>query len=265
MRQSQHLAILRKLVTTCGQSSEVDTTLERTLGAITGITGHEISSLHLVSADSRSLDLYGDRDLSPPLRDINKVLPIGEGLIGRVALSGQHVRLEQVTRSPYLLPTARHVVRAEGIRGFVCVPIETRHGVLGTLSLGRRIRDPFTADDVRLLEVAAGHVALTVEAARRHAEIQRRLDALEAAQAGWVDDTAPARSPDRAAEEIVARIADELRMSHRSMLGWVRLLRESAQNVTVSAHGLDILERHLASQTQRLSDLLDLSHIASGR
>ncbi|MGH2609615.1 MAG: GAF domain-containing protein, partial [Tepidiformaceae bacterium] len=265
MGHNQHLAILRRLVTTCGLPSEADAVLERTLAALTGITGHEISSLHLVCADSRSLGLYGDRGLSAPLREVNKALPIGEGLIGRVALSGQHVRLERVTLSPYLLPAARDVVRAEGIRGFVCVPIRTPRGVLGALSLGRRVRDPFTADDVQLLEVAAGHVAITVEAARRQAETQRQLDALEAAQAGLVGDASPARSPDRGADETVARIADELRTSHRSMLGWVRLLRESVLNVTVSAHGLDVLERHLASQTQRLSDLLDVLHITTGR
>jgi len=264
VERNPHLAILRRLVTTSGLPSEVDAILERTLSALTGITGHEISSLHLVSADGRSLGLYGDRGLSAPLREVNKVLATGEGLIGRVALSGKHVRLDRVTLSPYLLPAARDVVRAEGIRGFVCVPIGTPHWVLGTLSLGRRTRDPFTADDVRLLEVAAGHVAIVIEAARRHAETRRRLDALEAAQAGLVDDASTARSTGRATE-IVARLADELRTSHRSMLGWVRLLRESTLNVTVLAHGLDVLERHLVSQTQLLSDLLDLLHIATGR
>lgn len=259
MGHNPHLAILRRLVTTGGLPSEADAILERTLAALTGVTGHEISSLHLVSADRRSLGLYGDRGLSAPLREVNRVVPIGEGLIGRVALSGKPVRLERVTLSPYLLSAARNVVRAEGIRGFVCVPIGTPPGVLGTLSLGRRNRDPFTADDVRLLEVAAGHVAITVEAARRHTETQRRLDALEASQ------VSPAGSTAHATEEIVARIADELRTSHLSMLGWVRLLRESALNVTVSAHGLDVLERHVASQTQLISDLLDLSHIATGR
>lgn len=265
MGHNPHLAILRRLVTTCGLPSDADAILERTLAALTGVTGHEISSLHLVSAGSRSLGLYGDRGLSAPLREVNKVVPIGEGLIGRVALSGKPVRLERVTLSPYLLSAARDVVRAEGIRGFVCVPIGAPPGVLGTLSLGRRIRDPFTADDVRLLEVAAGHVAITVEAARRHTETQRRLDALEAAQVGLVDKASPARSTDHATEEIVACIADELRTSHLSMLGWVRLLRGSALNVTVSAHGLDVLERHVASQTQLISDLLDLLHIATGR
>jgi signal transduction histidine kinase len=259
MAHNPHLAILRRLVATSGLPSEPDAILKRTLAALTGVTGHELSSLHLVSAGRRSLSLYGDQGLSAPLREVNKVVPIGEGLIGRVALSGKPVRLERVTLSPYLLPAARDVVRAEGIRGFVCVPIGTQSGVLGTLSLGRRIRDPFTADDVRLLEVAAGHVAITVEAARRHAETQRRLDAL------GMDTATSARRTDHATEEIVARIADELRTSHLSMLGWMRLLRGSALNVTVSAHGLDVLERHVASQAQLISDLLDLLHIATGR
>jgi K+-sensing histidine kinase KdpD len=180
------------------------------------------------------------------------VLPIGEGLIGRVALSGKRVRLERVTLSRYLLPAARSLVRAEGIQSFVCVPIRTAHHVLGTLSLGRRIRAPFTADDVRLVEVAAGHIAIAIEAAHRHAELQGQLEALKAAQPG-------------ATEEIVGRIAGELRTSHRSMLGWVQLLRKSGLNVAVSAHGLDVLERQLASQTQLLNDLFDLLHIATGK
>jgi signal transduction histidine kinase len=80
-----------------------------------------------------------------------------------------------------------------------------------------------------------------------------------------MDTATSARRTDHATEEIVARIADELRTSHLSMLGWMRLLRGSALNVTVSAHGLDVLERHVASQAQLISDLLDLLHIATGR
>jgi PAS domain S-box-containing protein len=171
---NRHLAILHTVAATLSRSLDLDEILPTALDALTHVTGHEISSLHLFSPDRRELHLRGDRGLSDRLRDVNLVLPAGEGLIGGVAVSGETIVLEEVTESPDLLPAAREAVVADGIRGFVSVPIRVHGTILGTLSLGRRVPEPFLPEDVSLLEATADQIAVALENARLYQEAQQR-------------------------------------------------------------------------------------------
>src|SRR5262245_59582999 len=80
--------ILHRIGEAISATLDVDEVLRIALDALTHVTGHEISSLHLLSADGATLQLRGDRGLRPRLRKINRVLPIGQGLIGGVAATG---------------------------------------------------------------------------------------------------------------------------------------------------------------------------------
>jgi C4-dicarboxylate-specific signal transduction histidine kinase len=81
-----------------------------------------------------------------------------------------------------LLPAARPAVSSDGIRGFVCVPIQARRRILGTLSLGRQTGDRFTDEEVALLESVADQIGLALDNARLYGEINRQLDDLRRAQ-----------------------------------------------------------------------------------
>ena len=244
MERSQHLAVLRRVVPSVAEPRDTDALLRRTLRSLTRLTGHELSSLHLLSPDGRTLPLRGEHGLSARLREVNLVHLPGEGLIGRVATSGRAIGLKHVSRSPHLLRAARSVVQEEGIQAFACVPIRSGGRLLGTVAVGRRTPQPFTAEDLRLLEVAAGHVGAVLEWATAEPEPAPEI---------------------RTRHELLAALVDEVRRSHQSMLGWARLLQaEHPTESSVSAHGFHVLERLLARQTDLLGDLHDLSQIVAG-
>src|SRR5689334_11890531 len=81
----RHLQILRTVTEAVSRSLDLTEVIQKSLSALTHVTGHEIASLHLVSSDGKMLLLRGERGLSDRLREVNEVLPIGQGLIGRVA------------------------------------------------------------------------------------------------------------------------------------------------------------------------------------
>ena len=178
----RHLQVLRAVNEAVSRSLDLNEVLQRSLAALTHVTGHEISSLHLMSADGNSLLLRGDRGLSDELRRVNVELPMGEGLIGSVALTGQARRVDDASATDDLLPIARAAVSRDGIRGFVCVPIRARHRILGTLSLGRQTEDRFTDEEVALVECVADQIGLALDNARLYGEINRQLDDLRRAQ-----------------------------------------------------------------------------------
>ena len=178
----RHLQVLRAVSEAVSRSLDLDDVVQRSLAALTHVTGHEIASLHLISADGNDMLLRGDRGLSDELRRVNLELPLGEGLIGRVALSGTARRVDDASQAEDLLPAARAAVRSDGIRGFVCVAIRARHRILGTISLGRQTDDRFTDEEVALLECVADQIGLAIDNARLYGEINRQLDDLRRAQ-----------------------------------------------------------------------------------
>jgi C4-dicarboxylate-specific signal transduction histidine kinase len=166
-----HLQILHTVAETVSRTLDVETILKTALEALTHVTGHEIASLHLVAGDGTTLELRADRGLSTEMREVNRRLAVGEGIIGRVAANGTAAVWHDVAGSPDLLPSAQDAVRRDRIRGFVCVPIQARGHMLGTLSLGRQTNDQFNEGEVALLEATAHQIAIALDNARLSSEL----------------------------------------------------------------------------------------------
>src|SRR2546430_1857868 len=177
-----HFRVLRAISRALSLSLDVDQMLRIALDALTRVTGHEVSSLHLLSDDRRTLRLLADRGLGPELRETTRVVAVGQGVIGRVAVTGETVHVTNVASCTDLPPAERTVVEREGIRGLVCVPLQSRGRILGALSLARRTPEPFTDAEIALLEAAANQISLALDNARLYSETRSQLDELKQAE-----------------------------------------------------------------------------------
>jgi signal transduction histidine kinase len=166
-----HLKIIHTVAEAVSRTLDVEEILKTALEALTHVTGYEIASLHLVAADGVTLELRKDRGLSPEMREVNRKLKVGVGIIGLVASTGVTANVRDVMASPDLLPSAQDAVRRDRIRVFVCVPIHARGRTLGTLSLGRQTDDPFDEGEVALLEATAQQIAIALDNARLSSEL----------------------------------------------------------------------------------------------
>ena len=144
------------------------------------------------------------------------IVPLGSGISGRVAASGQAICIED----------AQHDARWEGqrydketgftTRSILCVPIRARDRVIGVVQVLNRRGGPFSADDQHLLEALAGMGGVAIENARlyehledevrqRTAELTRTLQELRATQAQLVQSEKMA-----ALGDLVAGVAHEI-------------------------------------------------------
>ena len=110
----------------------------------------------------------GDPDLLPPPR---AAFAPGEGVTGAVFRSLEVALLADAGSDPRYLEAAW--ARDRGVRSVAVVPVLLAERAVGVLSVARRTRRAFTADDIELLTSFAQHVAIAIENARLFREKER--------------------------------------------------------------------------------------------
>src|SRR5919202_2924149 len=232
-----HLKILYTVAETVSRTLDVEAVLRTALEALTHVTGHEIASFHLLSADGSTLELRGHRGLSPRLRDVNRTLPVGQGLIGGAAAAGKTVLVTNVQGSPDLLPSAEDAVRHDQIHGFISVPIQARGRLLGMLSLGRQTPDPFDDEEVALLEATAHQIGTALDNARLYSEL---VHAEKLSAVG----------------ELASGVAHEINNPLTTILGQAHLLLADRELKAPARDRLDIIAEETSRAAKIVQNLL---------
>ena len=73
------------------------------------------------------------------------------------------------------------------------------------------------------------------------------------------------RDTRRPTDDLLAALSHDLRTPLSAILGWARLLRSAQSDRETIDRALESIERNVRAQTRLLDDLLDMSHILSGR
>jgi diguanylate cyclase (GGDEF)-like protein len=106
-------------------------------------------------------------------------LPPGEGIAGRVYVSGEPHVSENVTADAHLHAVADSAT-GQPADSVICVPVTIGDSVIGVLELVNRADGlPFSATDLQLLQVFADYTSITLQAAldaRRARELAKRDD-----------------------------------------------------------------------------------------
>jgi PAS domain S-box-containing protein len=100
------------------------------------------------------------------------VLPVGEGIIGQCAQTGEAIRVDDVRVDPR--SARRDVDDAEGIRSMLCVPLRGAGALLGVISAVSTRPAAFSAHHQRVLEAFAEQAGIAVQNAQLFEESLRR-------------------------------------------------------------------------------------------
>ena len=178
-------------------------------------------------------------------------------------------RLELAAQSPELA----EILRREGLRSGMIVPLVARNRTLGTITLltaeSGRVYDRI---DLALAEDLAHRIALAVDNARLYREAQAALIAREDAL-GLRDELLErehaarqeAETANRAKDEFLATVSHELRTPLNAILGWAHMLRANQLDQVTQSRALETIERNAKSQAQLIEDILDVSRIVTGK
>jgi PAS domain S-box-containing protein len=169
---------------------------------------------------------------------------LGEGVAGRVASSGQAMRLDDVAQDPIFLSAT------DGIRSELCVPVKVGEKILGIINAESKQVAAFTTNDERLLSTIAGQLAIAIERARLFSEVQRRNLELTI-----LYDLSLAISGILRSEDLLRYLADHMRTILKPQSLFIALLDEETDRMEVAVaweEGTDLAE--IESLKIRLDD-----------
>jgi diguanylate cyclase (GGDEF)-like protein len=145
-----------------GAHEQVGTLLARISELVCDLTGAEACSILLLDAARERL--LGRASYGMVRRDVETIsFRVGEGVAGWVVERGEPAVIADVTADPRfkILPESR-----SRIRSLLCVPLDSREGRVGVVTLTSPRVDAFDRDDVELTGFIAKTMALDVENVR---------------------------------------------------------------------------------------------------
>jgi len=158
-------------------SLELGVVLRETLETATELMDARTGSIALIDERREHLVFVESTDA-----DVDRLksfsVPLGEGIAGHVASSGQSIRVEDVaTDTRFYDGIDRNM--GSRTRSYLCVPLIVNDQVIGTAQLmNRRDGKAFTEDDEELMEGFARQAALAIQNARFH-ELSLRQKAID--------------------------------------------------------------------------------------
>jgi len=212
-RRLEELTALHAVAIAGAKATSLDALIERATEVIGNILHPDNFGVGLLDETAGTLRIHPSYRGSQDPQDC--VIPLGQGVTGRVAATGQLERISDVTREP-----AYRDVDPD-IRSELCVPLKVGQRVIGVINAESSRRDAFSEADERLMMTFAGQLATAIEKVRLfEAERRRAQEAETLRQAGAA--VAATLQQDEAIERILQELARVVPHDSAS----VQLLRE---------------------------------------
>lgn len=225
----KRLSALNEISAIVSQSLELEDILSAVVDKIKQVMGLDIVLIFLLDEDKQELKLITHREISEEFVAGLKGLKVGEGFNGRVAQTGEPLLIEDAAQDPRL---TREIVKREGMRAEVIVPLKAKGKVVGTLAGAMRESRQFLGEEVELLTTIGSQIGIGIEnsqlyqrerlAARQAMASEKRYREIfeDAHDAIWIHDSnGNIIAGNKAAEELTGYSSKELlKMNVRDFL-----------------------------------------------
>ena len=171
----ERLAALHQITSTVSKSLELSQVLSSAINNITDVMQVEIALVFLLDEESGQLILAAHRGVSAEfVQSMGKLEP-GEGFNSRVAETGEPLYIEDASQDPEL---SQIVVREEGIRSQLIVPLKSKGKVTGTLCVAARTQRPVLPEELGLVTAIGNQIGVAVDNAHLYQQQQEVAEKL---------------------------------------------------------------------------------------
>jgi len=170
LRRHHQLSALSHISSATSGVADLDTILRLALDNVLEIISGAMGGILLLDEKTKTLAYRVQLGL-PPEYGENRRIALGEGITGKVAQTGESILLEDISKDPRL--TRPDMIIAEGIKGFVSIPLKAKDRVVGVMNIFSHIAGRFGADDVSLLNSIGDYLGTTIEQAKLYERLAR--------------------------------------------------------------------------------------------
>ncbi|MDO8491205.1 MAG: GAF domain-containing protein [Dehalococcoidia bacterium] len=165
------LLALRTITGVVSQSLDLDTVLGSALDKTLRIMKANSGGILLLDEEKQELCYKAYRGLSRRYAE-EMCMRVGEGIAGKVAQTGEAILVEDLSNDPRAFRPA--LIAAEKLRAVASVPLRLKEKVLGVMNIASSEPRRFTKRDIQFLDSVAAQVAIAVENAKLHQEVQHQ-------------------------------------------------------------------------------------------
>ena len=170
LRRHHQLLALSRISSAVSGLHDLDTILKTALDNVLELINSDIGGILLLDEETNTLSYRVQRGLSAKYVEETRIPP-GESIAGKVAETGEPIILEDISKDPRI--TRPDLVLAEGLRGFVSIPLKAKDKVTGVMNIASHVANRFAADDVSLLKSIGDYLGTAIEQARLYDQLAR--------------------------------------------------------------------------------------------
>jgi len=171
-RQARQLTLLTEISRELTSILNLDQLLKRVADLVTRIIDYEMFSILLLDPTGTLLQHRFSLRFKESVH-LKYEIPVGQGLVGYAAQTGQPVLVPDVSKDP------RYIMANPETRSELVVPLIYKEKVIGVLDIEHTRRGYFNEDHVRIMTTLAAQVAIAIENATLYERIARQEKRLE--------------------------------------------------------------------------------------
>ena len=187
IRREREVILTTQVAQEIASATSLPDLYERVVSQVQEQFGYYYTQLLRYDDTMDTLNLVvGYGDIGQKMQEMNHSMPMGVGLIGKSAETGQSVLRHQVANDPDWQPNPL----LPHTQSELAVPIKLRDEVLGVLDVQSDKLNGVTANDQLLLEGLSGQIAIAIESTGLRQEMEGRLRELgllqrQMSREGW--------------------------------------------------------------------------------
>jgi signal transduction histidine kinase len=252
-RQLEELRVLRTIAVAATQILSEDALIEHSTAIIGDALFQDYCGVLLVDFQRDILRVHpSHRGMSEAMKQT--LIPLGQGITGQVAASGQPMRVADVRHEAAYWP-ANLAMLSE-----LCVPLKAGERVIGVINVESPQVGAFSEADEHLLVTVAGQLAPAIERLRAESQVRQLNTDLERRVA---ERTAQLEAALRELESFSYSVSHDLRAPLRSIDGFSQaLLEDYADKLDEEGRrNLEIVRHEVQRMGQLIDDLLNLARV----
>ncbi|MCP4537585.1 MAG: response regulator [Chloroflexi bacterium] len=184
--QNRGLAALNQIASAISNPLDLDIMLNRAIDAAIAATEADGGAVRLLNPATDQLVIAAARGLPEHYLESAQAIPLGEGIVGQVAQSGNPRLGHDFDNDPWMIS-----LETDGFHAYLCVPLragdegvslseaDKKHSIVGTLGISRRAKRDFNTREIELLAVIGNQVGVAVARVRHAIDLERANAQLE--------------------------------------------------------------------------------------